>query len=283
MSAPLKILLATHKPYPFVRRDSLLPVWVNHAANPADFRIQGDDEGDNISRRNPDYCELTAIYWAWKNLPLPHGSHIGLFHYRRYLALPGFHPLREALWSLRDLGCRLQDAFFRKSLTTIDDYRIRTCDSLVELERIYDECVEGMRLEPGTIHLPRPVHGFNMNLRDQYVYFHLRQDWDAMVASVREIQPDYESALQRVSRRHDFVPCNMFVMPAEEFSRYCEWLFSILSDLDRRFAAPGHPHLPRRLGFLAERLLNVYVEKRTTEDGLRARHLDFVRVDLPEA
>src|SRR5699024_4773412 len=37
--------------------------------------------GDNISLDNPRFCELTAVYWAWKNLD---AGYIGLVHYRRY-------------------------------------------------------------------------------------------------------------------------------------------------------------------------------------------------------
>ena len=25
-----------------------------------------DNEGENISKKNPNYCELTGLYWAWK-------------------------------------------------------------------------------------------------------------------------------------------------------------------------------------------------------------------------
>ncbi len=39
-----------------------------------------DDEGDNISGKNRKYCELTVMYWAWKNT---HSKYIGLSHYRR--------------------------------------------------------------------------------------------------------------------------------------------------------------------------------------------------------
>jgi len=38
--------------------------------------------GGGISTCNPEYCELTGLYWAWKNLQ--NIDYIGLAHYRRY-------------------------------------------------------------------------------------------------------------------------------------------------------------------------------------------------------
>ena len=44
-----------------------------------------DNIGDNLSLRNRDYCELSALYWAWKN-DLK-SDYIGLCHYRRRFVL----------------------------------------------------------------------------------------------------------------------------------------------------------------------------------------------------
>lgn len=59
-----------------------LPLQVGAAINNK-LDYMGDSIGDNISIKNPSFCELTGLYWAWKNL---NENYIGLVHYRRYFS-----------------------------------------------------------------------------------------------------------------------------------------------------------------------------------------------------
>lgn len=79
----IKILVATHKKAHMPMDDMYLPVRVGNALAKDDFGYTGDDTGDNISEKNPYFCELTALYWGWKNVK---ADYIGLAHYRRYFS-----------------------------------------------------------------------------------------------------------------------------------------------------------------------------------------------------
>lgn len=82
----IKILVAAHKNYVMPQDQNLyLPIFVGKDLHPdVNHTFQGDNTGDNISVKNAHYNELTAIYWAWRNLD---ADAIGLVHYRRYLSL----------------------------------------------------------------------------------------------------------------------------------------------------------------------------------------------------
>ena len=76
----IKILVATHKKYWMPDDDVYVPLHVG-AEGKESLGYLPDNTGDHISSKNPSYCELTGLYWAWKNLDC---EYIGLCHYRRY-------------------------------------------------------------------------------------------------------------------------------------------------------------------------------------------------------
>ena len=80
MSMP-RIIVAAHKPYSMPADPVYLPLQVGASGHEPISGFARDDEGDNISSRNARWCELTGLYWAWKNLE---ADAVGLVHYRRH-------------------------------------------------------------------------------------------------------------------------------------------------------------------------------------------------------
>ena len=83
----IKVAVAAHKPYRMPSDPVYLPLQVGAAgkqpicAPGGGAEFARDDAGENISGRNANWCELTGLYWAWKNLD---ADAIGLVHYRRH-------------------------------------------------------------------------------------------------------------------------------------------------------------------------------------------------------
>ena len=103
-ASDLKVLVCYHKPSVLPPLNScFVPIHVGRALNNASSKdgqinntdqewllshMIGDNTGQNISTENRKYCELTAIYWAWKNYrALGNPDYIGLSHYRRLFNL----------------------------------------------------------------------------------------------------------------------------------------------------------------------------------------------------
>ena len=94
------ILVACHKPCEMYNKGIYTPIQVGKAISEYNLGIIGDDTGDNISQKNPSYCELTAQYWAWKNVDC---RYIGLCHYRRYFETVYTNDLLERIFSKYDV------------------------------------------------------------------------------------------------------------------------------------------------------------------------------------
>lgn len=76
----IKIYIAVHKKAKLPKLEEYVPLQVGAALHD-DLGYLRDDKGKNISKKNPNYCELTGLYYIWKN---EKADIVGLTHYRRY-------------------------------------------------------------------------------------------------------------------------------------------------------------------------------------------------------
>ena len=77
-----KNYVITHKKFTMPNiDDSYVTIQVGNGENLGYLR---DNTGDNISSKNKNYCELTAMYWIWKNDNT--STVIGISHYRRFFS-----------------------------------------------------------------------------------------------------------------------------------------------------------------------------------------------------
>lgn len=73
--------IITHKKFKNFKKPENYKIFLVGASRGHFFGEVFDDVGDNISKKNPNYCELTGLYWLWKHCD---DSYIGIVHYRRY-------------------------------------------------------------------------------------------------------------------------------------------------------------------------------------------------------
>ena len=105
MSANAKIIVATHKAYQMPADSIYVPVQVG-AEGKASLGYVVDNTGDNISAKNKSYCELTGLYWAWKNLD---ADYIGLAHYRRHFSIKSKGDKWASILTTEELATLVQD------------------------------------------------------------------------------------------------------------------------------------------------------------------------------
>lgn len=78
--------------------------------------IYDDDGKDNISKKNGNYCELTGMYWIWKNSQDPY---VGICHYRRFFTKNAlslqkryFYKYDELVQMLNKVDCLVADRLY---------------------------------------------------------------------------------------------------------------------------------------------------------------------------
>ena len=80
---------------------------------------------------------------------------------------------------------------------------------------------------------------------------------------ISENNKDYLDAFNWFSKEKTGYCYNMFIMSREMMDEYCSWLFPILFELDKKIDYSRYDsYNTRMIGFVAERLINVWVHKK---------------------
>lgn len=243
-----KVYVVYHKEAALLSSSVLTPIQVGRAASEQIFNgMISDNTGNNIAHKNNQYCELTALYWAWKN-DLD-SKIIGLMHYRRLL----------------DFECEFE---FDKSEVYVSEFDIKD----------YTQAVDSFDYEQYDLVIPKR-HRMGRSIHDNYIKSHHEQDLGLARDIISDIYPQYVSTFDSTLLEKDIFLANMFTMKRDLFEDYCSWLFTILERVETSIADRSFYNIyqSRFIGFLAERLFTVYVNYLLSQGNTSVR-VKFVNI-----
>jgi len=221
-------------------------------------RMYLDNQGENISYRNKSYCELTVLYWAWKNIA---ADYYGFCHYRRLFS---FNP--QALKAVKNYG-------------------------VYEYESLNDEALFDLQWNDESI--SEAVSGFDFITSaaiktDLLDAVSVREHW-----SKADVLPDsaIDQVLDIVRERYGwlyqtavtyfdsdiFYPCNMFIMSKAMMDTWLPVLFDILGVYEERVDMSHYSiQMLRTTGHIAERLFGIFYTYEKELGQHKLKELDIV-------
>lgn len=226
------IFICAHKEVELPKDTRFLTIQAGAALHNEIEGYQPDNQGENISIKNPHFCELTCHYWAWKNLK--NVDIVGLNHYRRFFDF-------NRKWSIFSPDRSFCDV--KEFLT--NNYQLPNLET---------------ELKDYDIILP-PKRHYPYNVTEQYGHWHIAEDWEMLRNIIKELSPEYyPSFVRTMDNKNGYSGYNMFITTWKWFNLYSEWLFKILFEVEKRCPPKNDPIQSRIYGYMSERLINVFCD-----------------------
>lgn len=233
-----KIYVVTHKLFNMPTSDPIyVPLAVGKGISekelPAGF--ESDRTGDSISDKNPRYNELTGLYWIWKNSSC---EIAGLCHYRRYFTTL-FGKIRNVING--NVAGLIGEREIEKWLSRYDIILHNKTwfreNNERQLMKSGDPELDKSKLDPEVLTLAERVF--------------------------RDVYPEDAALYRQVMRRKYAHLLNILITRKPLLDEYCAWLFPLLFQIEKEAESqyPGQV-LPRMMGLLAERYLDIWVLKK---------------------
>lgn len=242
----MTMYVITHKHFDYKNLpEGYEPILVGSNKNPNPDGFMQDNQGDNISNKNDSYCELTGLYWFWK-----HGQekYVGLSHYRRFFA---DYSSRKRMY-LHEL--------------------VNGSVAPIEVNKLNGFLESGYQFVAS-----QPEAGGPGTLWQQFDRNHHIKDMMILENVIKTNYPDYITAFENVMKHNNVGSFfNMFYTSRHLMSEYCEWLFDVLSKVEKKTDISSYDTYQKRLyGFFAERLMNVWIKK----NGIKVKYLPVYQSD----
>src|SRR5690606_18403067 len=225
------------------------PLMAGNSLLKTDIGITGDDTGDNISLKNKYYSELTGIYWVWKNT---RQLVSGACHYRRYFTAqpePFLYKIKRLLYYPAGLYKKRYGLIYTKNTDFFID-RIIGQNEIQLLLQKYDAILP----------LARKM---KYSVETHYKKYHNISDLNLVESILKEKYPEFVEPFHEILKGKRLYANNMFVLKDEHFQEFMKWWFDVLFEFEKRIDLKKYTGYQQRiLGFIAERLLNVWFMKK---------------------
>lgn len=225
----IKIFMCCHKGFEIVP-PLCEPIQCGSALNPKMDNVLHDDVGENISLKNREYCELTAHYFAWKNIA---ADYYGFCHYRRFLCLKeGKRP------------------YYAKGTLSGNDKKV-----FFENEERWRGLVESYEI------ITSQSENMGVTAREHYCTskYHYAEDLDLFIGILSQKYPEFARFAEQYLSQNSQYFCNMFIMNKAHFFEYCGVLFDVLKEFDNRKKKHGDFQSDRTDGYLGEIFTGIYL------------------------
>lgn len=252
-SSKVKIFVGYYKPNFIFKSEVYQPILTADVDWNPDNKLIKDNTGDNIADKNQYYGELSGHYWVWKNfLPKTNVEYIGFCHYRRFL----------------DFG-----------ITPMDDVPFKPIE-LKDFKKVFKKYTEDrilQSIEGYDIILPQEVE-FKSILYSQYLKWHPQKDMNLALNIIRDCYPEYVQTAKEVLGSNKMYICLNFIMKKELFNEYMEWIFGILTKLEKKTDWSQYVEYAqiRTPAFIAERFFNIWLAYVFKNKNLKVLHTSSV-------
>ena len=230
----ITIYVMTHQKFTMPTNDPIYVPLHCGAALPDHPKLpyKGDNTGDNISKRNLNFCELSGQYWAWKNDK--DSDIMGLVHYHRFFVNKKHKPLnrQEVLDVMSKYDCIINGQPYDGPWTDLNADRSNSVYSN------YKNCHHG-------------------------------KDFEEITKIIKRKYPkDYQTFYNETWIGCNDAINNTMICTREIWNEYSEWLFSIFFEYDKYIDMHDYDDYNKRVyGFLSERMQRAFMVCRGIKFG----------------